>query len=424
MHDLREIRENPEKFKTGLIRRCEDSTVIDKVLNLDEERRKLILEVETLKSKRNSESQQVGLLKKKGEDASEIIVAMKRLGDEIKELDEKQGLIETQIEELLLGIPNVPHPSIPDGKDDKENVTVNLWGEPTKFTFDPKPHWDIGTDLDILDFDRAGKITGSRFTIMKKSAAKLSRALISFMIDVHTSQNGYSEIYPPYMVNSASMTGTGQLPKFAEDAFKIDKTDYWLVPTAEVPVTNMYRDEILDISDLPIYHVAYTACFRAEAGSAGRDTRGLIRQHQFDKVELVKFVLPEDSYNELDKLTANAARILELLGLPYRKVMMCTGDVGFSAAKKFDLEVWMPSYNNYVEISSCSNFEAFQARRANIRFRREAGAKPEFVHTLNGSGLAVGRTIAAIMENYQTEDGSVIVPEALRPYMGIDKISK
>ncbi|MDD4694573.1 MAG: serine--tRNA ligase [Firmicutes bacterium] len=424
MHDLREIRENPEKFKTGLIRRGEDRTVIDKVLNLDEERRKLILEVETLKSKRNSESQQVGLLKKKGEDASEIIVAMKRLGDEIKELDEKQGLIETQIEELLLGIPNVPHPSIPDGKDDKENVTVNLWGEPTKFTFDPKPHWDIGTDLDILDFDRAGKITGSRFTIMKKSAAKLSRALISFMIDVHTSQNGYSEIYPPYMVNSASMTGTGQLPKFAEDAFKIDKTDYWLVPTAEVPVTNMYRDEILDISDLPIYHVAYTACFRAEAGSAGRDTRGLIRQHQFDKVELVKFVLPEDSYNELDKLTANAARILELLGLPYRKVMMCTGDVGFSAAKKFDLEVWMPSYNNYVEISSCSNFEAFQARRANIRFRREAGAKPEFVHTLNGSGLAVGRTIAAIMENYQTEDGSVIVPEALRPYMGIDKISK
>ena len=424
MHDLREIRENPEKFKTGLIRRCEDSTVIDKVLNLDEERRKLILEVETLKSKRNSESQQVGLLKKKGEDASEIIVAMKRLGDEIKELDEKQGLIETQIEELLLGIPNVPHPSIPDGKDDKENVTVNLWGEPTKFTFDPKPHWDIGTDLDILDFDRAGKITGSRFTIMKKSAAKLSRALISFMIDVHTSQNGYSEIYPPYMVNSASMTGTGQLPKFAEDAFKIDKTDYWLVPSAEVPVTNMYRDEILDVSDLPIYHVAYTACFRAEAGSAGRDTRGLIRQHQFDKVELVKFVLPEDSYNELDKLTANAARILELLGLPYRKVMMCTGDVGFSAAKKFDLEVWMPSYNNYVEISSCSNFEAFQARRANIRFRREAGAKPEFVHTLNGSGLAVGRTIAAIMENYQTEDGSVIVPEALRPYMGIDKISK
>ncbi|MFA6694561.1 MAG: serine--tRNA ligase, partial [Bacillota bacterium] len=348
MHDLREIRENPEKFKTGLIRRCEDSTVIDKVLNLDEERRKLILEVETLKSKRNSESQQVGLLKKKGEDASEIIVAMKRLGDEIKELDEKQGLIETQIEELLLGIPNVPHPSIPDGKDDKENVTVNLWGEPTKFTFDPKPHWDIGTDLDILDFDRAGKITGSRFTIMKKSAAKLSRALISFMIDVHTSQNGYSEIYPPYMVNSASMTGTGQLPKFAEDAFKIDKTDYWLVPSAEVPVTNMYRDEILDVSDLPIYHVAYTACFRAEAGSAGRDTRGLIRQHQFDKVELVKFVLPEDSYNELDKLTANAARILELLGLPYRKVMMCTGDVGFSAAKKFDLEVWMPSYNNYV----------------------------------------------------------------------------
>ncbi|HOL13967.1 MAG TPA: serine--tRNA ligase, partial [Bacillota bacterium] len=281
-----------------------------------------------------------------------------------------------------------------------------------------------GTDLGIMDFDRAGKITGSRFTILKKEGAKLERALISFMIDVHTSEHGYTEVYPPFMVNTASMTGTGQLPKFAEDAFKVDKTDYWLVPTAEVPVTNMYRDEILDVADLPLYHVAYTACFRAEAGSAGRDTRGLIRQHQFDKVELVKFVLPESSYDELEKLTANAARILELLGLPYRKTMMCTGDVGFSAAKKYDLEVWMPSYNNYVEISSCSNFEAFQARRANIRFRREKGAKPEFVHTLNGSGLAIGRTAAAILENFQTADGSVIIPEVLRPYMGIDKISR
>ena len=424
MHDLKEIRDNPEKFRTALKRRGEDVTVIDTIIDLDEERRKIIAEVEVLKSQRNSESQKVGELKKKGEDASAIIAAMKELGDRIKELDDEQRVIEEKIQDVLLGIPNVPHPSIPDGKDDTENVTVSFWGEPTKFDFEPKAHWDIGTDLGIMDFDRAGKITGSRFTILKKEGAKLERALISFMIDVHTSEHGYTEVYPPFMVNTASMTGTGQLPKFAEDAFKVDKTDYWLVPTAEVPVTNMYRDEILDVADLPIYHVAYTACFRAEAGSAGRDTRGLIRQHQFDKVELVKFVLPESSYDELEKLTANAARILELLGLPYRKTMMCTGDVGFSAAKKYDLEVWMPSYSNYVEISSCSNFEAFQARRANIRFRREKGAKPEFVHTLNGSGLAIGRTAAAILENFQTADGSVIIPEVLRPYMGIDKISR
>lgn len=424
MHDLKEIRDNPEKFRTALKRRGEDVTVIDTIIDLDEERRKIIAEVEVLKSQRNSESQKVGELKKKGEDASAIIAAMKELGDRIKELDDEQRVIEEKIQDVLLGIPNVPHPSIPDGKDDTENVTVSFWGEPTKFDFEPKAHWDIGTDLGIMDFDRAGKITGSRFTILKKEGAKLERALISFMIDVHTSEHGYTEVYPPFMVNTASMTGTGQLPKFAEDAFKVDKTDYWLVPTAEVPVTNMYRDEILDVADLPIYHVAYTACFRAEAGSAGRDTRGLIRQHQFDKVELVKFVLPESSYDELEKLTDNAARILELLGLPYRKTMMCTGDVGFSAAKKYDLEVWMPSYNNYVEISSCSNFEAFQARRANIRFRREKGAKPEFVHTLNGSGLAIGRTAAAILENFQTADGSVIIPEVLRPYMGIDKISR
>ncbi len=424
MHDLKEIRENPDKFKISLKRRGEEVKLIDDLLRLDEQRRKIILEVETLKNKRNSESQQVGELKKKGQDASQIIAEMKRLGEEIKDFDAKQSAIEQEIQEIMLGIPNVCHPSIPDGKDDKENVAVSYFADPTKFSFEPKPHWDLGTSLGIMDFDRAGKITGSRFTILKTTAAKMARALVSFMIDVHTEKHGYSEVYPPYMVNTVSMTGTGQLPKFAEDAFKIENTDYWLVPTAEVPVTNMYRDEILDIANLPIYHVAYTACFRAEAGSAGRDTRGLIRQHQFDKVELVKFVLPEDSYAELDKLVADAANILELLELPYRKVMMCTGDVGFSAAKKFDLEVWMPSYDNYVEISSCSNFEAFQARRANIRFRRETGAKPEFVHTLNGSGLAVGRTLAAILENYQKEDGSVIVPKALRPYMGIDKITK
>lgn len=424
MHDLREIRENPEKFRTAQLRRGEDASIIDKLLSLDEDRRRFILEVETLKNKRNSESQQVGILKKKGEDASAIIEEMKRLGDEIKDLDDKQNAIEKEIQEIMLGIPNVAHPSIPDGKDDKENVTVSFFSEPTQFGFQPKPHWELGTELDILDFDRAGKITGSRFTILKTYAARMARSLISFMIDVHTAKHGYTEVYPPFMVNSASMTGTGQLPKFADDAFKLEDTDYWLVPTAEVPVTNMYRDEILELNDLPKYHVSYTACFRAEAGSAGRDTRGLIRQHQFDKVELVKFVLPETSYDELDKLVEDAATILELLGLPYRKVMMCTGDVGFSAAKKFDLEVWMPSYNNYVEISSCSNFEAFQARRANIRFRRETGARPEFVHTLNGSGLAVGRTLAAIIENYQTEDGSIIVPEVLRPYMGTDKITK
>lgn len=424
MHDIKEIRENPDKFKLSLIRRNEESKVIDELLNLDEQRRKIILEVETLKNKRNSESQKVGELKKKGQDASQIIAEMKRLGDEVKDLDAKQSILEQEIQEILLGIPNICHPSIPDGKDDKENVAVSYFADPTKFSFEPKPHWDLGISLGIMDFDRAGKITGSRFTILKTAAAKMARALVSFMIDVHTKEHGYTEVYPPFMVNTASMTGTGQLPKFAEDAFKIENTDYWLVPTAEVPVTNMYRDEILDMADLPIYHVAYTACFRAEAGSAGRDTRGLIRQHQFDKVELVKFVLPENSYTELDNLVANASKILELLELPYRKVMMCTGDVGFSAAKKFDLEVWMPSYNNYVEISSCSNFEAFQARRANIRFRRESGAKPEFVHTLNGSGLAVGRTLAAILENYQTADGSIIVPKALRPYMGIDKITK
>ncbi len=424
MHDLREMRENPEKFKVNLKRRGEDPSIIDDVLGLDEQRRKIIMEVETLKNKRNSESQKVGELKKKGQDASDIIKEMKRLGEDIKELDEKQSDIEENIQTILLGIPNVAHPSIPDGKDDTENVTVSHWGEPTEFAFEAKPHWDLGTALGIMDFERAGKITGSRFTILKTYGAKMVRALISFMIDVHTQKHGYSEVYPPFMVNTASMTGTGQLPKFADDAFKIEDTDYWLVPTAEVPVTNMYRDEILDAQDLPIYHVAYTACFRAEAGSAGRDTRGLIRQHQFDKVELVKFVLPEDSYKELDKLVADAAEILQLLKLPYRKVMMCTGDVGFSAAKKFDLEVWMPSYDNYVEISSCSNFEAFQARRTNIRFRRAAGEKPEFVHTLNGSGLAIGRTLAAIVENYQAEDGSIIVPEVLRPYMGIDRITK
>lgn len=348
MHDLKEIRDNPEKFRTALKRRGEDVTVIDTIIDLDEERRKIIAEVEVLKSQRNSESQKVGELKKKGEDASAIIAAMKELGDRIKELDDEQRVIEEKIQDVLLGIPNVPHPSIPDGKDDTENVTVSFWGEPTKFDFEPKAHWDIGTDLGIMDFDRAGKITGSRFTILKKEGAKLERALISFMIDVHTSEHGYTEVYPPFMVNTASMTGTGQLPKFAEDAFKVDKTDYWLVPTAEVPVTNMYRDEILDVADLPIYHVAYTACFRAEAGSAGRDTRGLIRQHQFDKVELVKFVLPESSYDELEKLTANAARILELLGLPYRKTMMCTGDVGFSVRtflqQKAFLGLWGESH--------------------------------------------------------------------------------
>src|SRR5690606_13525945 len=336
----------------------------------------------------------------------------------IKALEDEVRDVDARLRDLLLSIPNIPHESVPYGESEADNVEVRRWGTPREFSFEPKPHWEIGAKLGILDFERAAKIAGSRFVVYKGLGARLERALINFMIDVHVNEHGYTEIWPPYLVNAASMIGTGQLPKFAEDMFKVDGDDYYLIPTAEVPVTNLHRDEILSADELPKYYVAYSACFRAEAGSHGRDTRGLIRQHQFDKVELVKFVRPETSYEELEKLVADAEDILRRLGLPYRVTMMCTADVGFAAAKKYDPEVWMPSYGRYVEISSCSNFEDFQARRANIRYRPAPKAKPEYVHTLIGSGLALCRTLAAILENYQNEDGSVTIPEALRPYMG------
>jgi seryl-tRNA synthetase len=343
---------------------------------------------------------------------------MRKVNTQIKALDDQLRLIDSEMELLLLGLPNIPDEAVPHGKDEEANVEIRSWGEKPEFAFEPQAHWDIGANLGIIDFARAGKITGSRFALYTGAGARLERALISFMLDLHTTDHGYREVFPPFLVNSASMTGTGQLPKFADDAFRVEGTDYYLIPTAEVPVTNMHRDEILEDEQLPICYAAYSACFRAEAGAHGRDTRGLIRQHQFNKVELVKFVRPEESFDELEKLTLNAEKVLQLLGLPYRVMLMCTGDLGFAAAKKYDLEVWLPAYNTYREISSCSNFTDFQARRAAIRYRPAAGKKAQFVHTLNGSGLAVGRTVAAILENYQQEDGSVVIPEALRSYFG------
>jgi len=415
--DIKLIRNDPDKVREAMRRRGEEAP-IDEVLALDERRRALVTEVEQLKARRNQVSEEVARAKRAGQDASEIIAAMREVSDRIKALDDEIRDVEDRLHQLLLVIPNIPHESVPYGESDADNVEVRRWGEPRKFDFEPKPHWEIGTRLGILDFERAAKVAGARFTVYKGAGARLERALINFMLDVHTQEHGYTEIWPPFLANAASMTGTGQLPKFAEDMFRCEGTDLYMIPTAEVPVTNLHRDEILDGDQLPIYYVAYSPCFRAEAGAHGRDTRGLIRQHQFNKVELVKFVRPEDSYDELEKLVADAEDILRRLGLPYRVSMMCTADVGFAAAKKYDPEVWMPSYGRYVEISSCSNFEDFQARRANIRFRRHPKAKPEYVHTLNGSGLAVGRTLAAILENYQNEDGSVTIPEVLRPYMG------
>jgi len=415
--DIKLIRNDPDKVREAMRRRGEEAP-IDEVLALDERRRALVTEVEQLKARRNQVSEEVARAKRAGQDASEIIAAVREVSDRIKALDDEIRDVEDRLHQLLLVIPNIPHESVPYGESDADNVEVRRWGEPRKFDFEPKPHWEIGTRLGILDFERAAKVAGARFTVYKGAGARLERALINFMLDVHTQEHGYTEIWPPFLANAASMTGTGQLPKFAEDMFRCEGTDLYMIPTAEVPVTNLHRDEILDGDQLPIYYVAYSPCFRAEAGAHGRDTRGLIRQHQFNKVELVKFVRPEDSYDELEKLVADAEDILRRLGLPYRVSMMCTAEVGFAAAKKYDPEVWMPSYGRYVEISSCSNFEDFQARRANIRFRRHPKAKPEYVHTLNGSGLAVGRTLAAILENYQNEDGSVTIPEVLRPYMG------
>ncbi len=421
MLDSKFVRENPDKVVAALKNRGLDLS-LDGFLALEKQRRELLVEVEALKSKRNTVSQEISRLKKSGAPAEDMIAEMRAVGDRIALLDNKVKETENGLEDILMNIPNVPHESVPAGSDETANPEMRRWGTPKAFDFEPLAHWDIGEKLGILDFERGGKVTGARFTFYRGLGSRLERSLINFMLDLHTREHGYTEFFPPFIVNRDSMVGTGQLPKFAADMFKLEGLDYYLIPTAEVPVTNLHRQEILDAKDLPLLYTAYSACFRAEAGAAGRDTRGLIRQHQFNKVELVKFSLPENSYAELEALTANAEKVLQLLGLPYRVVLLCTGDMGFSSAKTYDLEVWLPSFNRYREISSCSNFEDFQARRADIKFRRDAKSKPEFVHTLNGSGVAIGRTVAAILENYQQPDGSVVVPEALRPYMGVDVI--
>ena len=421
MLDMKFVRENPEAVLAGLQKRGSALT-LDDFLALEKKRREVLTEVEALKSRRNTVSQEISRLKKAKEDAEALILEMRSVGEKISELDETVRQVETELKEILLSIPNLPHASVPVGRDEADNPEVRRVGEVPSFAFEPKAHWDLGEDLGILDFERGAKVTGARFTFYLGLGARLERALINFMLDVHTREHGYTEFFPPFIANKESMTGTGQLPKFAEDMFKLEGLDYYLIPTAEVPITNLHRGEILDAKDLPRYYTAYSACFRAEAGSAGRDTRGIIRQHQFNKVEMVKFCLPENSYDELEKLVGNAERILQLLELPYRVITLCSGDIGFSSAKTYDLEVWLPSFNTYREISSCSNFEDFQARRADIKFRRDAKSKPEYVHTLNGSGLAIGRTVAAILENYQQADGSVLVPKVLRAFMGVDVI--
>ena len=424
MLDVKLLRTDMDAVKSSLGKRNKEYN-LDVFVDLDRDRRDLIGQVEELKNKQNVASKEVPKLKKEGKDTSELMAEMKTLADEIKVIDQKIAFAESQLETFMYTLPNMPNEAVPQGADDSANEEVRKYGEPRKFEFEPKPHWEIGDDYGFIDSATAAKITGARFTVYKGLAAKLERSIMNFMLDTHTVEHGYEEVFPPFMVNRKSMTGTGQLPKFEEDAFKIAGTDYFLVPTAEVPVTNMYADMILSGSDLPIKHTAYTACFRAEAGSAGRDTRGLIRQHQFNKVELVKFVKPETSYEELEKLTNNAERILQLLEIPYRVVRLCGGDLGFSSAMTYDIEVWMPSYNRYVEISSCSNFEDFQARRANIKFKDNIKDKARLIHTLNGSGLAVGRTTAAILENFQQENGSIVIPKVLRPYMhGLEKIEK
>ncbi len=423
MLDIKFVRDNMEIVQQALINRGNNLS-LDEFLTLEKERRVLLSQVEALKNNRNTVSQEISRLKRAKENADELVAEMRLVGDQIAEMDAKVKDVEAALQTIIINIPNMLHESVPIGQDENSNVEVRTWGTLPVFETQPLPHWEIGENLNILDFERGGKVTGARFTFYRGLGARLERSLINFMLDTHTREHGYTEFFPPFVANKDSMMGTGQLPKFAEDMFKLEGLDYYLIPTAEVPITNFHRGEILDGKDLPFYYAAYSACFRAEAGSAGRDTRGLIRQHQFNKVEMVKFSLPEESYNELEKLTKNAERILELLGLPYRRMALCSGDVGFSSAKTYDLEVWLPSFNTYREISSCSNFEDFQARRADIKFRREPKAKPEFIHTLNGSGLAIGRTVAAILENYQQPDGSVLVPEVLRPYMGVDVIRK
>ncbi|MBQ2671397.1 MAG: serine--tRNA ligase [Clostridia bacterium] len=422
MLDIKRIRNNPEEIKTKIkTRNTNLDSVIDEVLKLDEVRRKLIAEAESMKAEQNGYNKKIPAMKKNGEDTTEIMKNLKELSKNIAEKNKELSEIENKQREIILYIPNVPNESVPIGKDDTENVEIRRFGEPRKFDFEPKPHWEIGKNLGILDPERAAKVTGARFHFYKGFGAKLERAVINFFLNTH-SENGYTEVLPPHIVNSDSLYGTGQFPKFKEDVFKLENIDYYLIPTAEVPVTNFHRDEILDGSKLPIKYCAYSACFRSEAGSAGRDTRGLIRQHQFNKVELVKFVKPENSYDELEKLTNDAEKLLQLLKIPYRVVCLSTGDIGFCSAKTYDIEVWMPSYNRYVEISSCSNFEDYQARRAQIRYKDNPKDKAKFVHTLNGSGLAVGRTVAAILENYQNKDGSITVPEVLKNYLGSDII--
>jgi seryl-tRNA synthetase len=415
MLDIKKIRRNPQEVEE-LLKRRNSELSLDKVLELDKRRREILVKVEEMKARQNIESKQIPTLKKEGKDVSELMEDLRNLSDEIKSLDADVKLVDDKIEEELMSIPNTPNPNITIGKSDEDNKEKARWGEPRKFDFEIKAHWDLGVDLDILDFERATKVTGTRFSMYKGVGARLERAIAQYMLDMHVFEHGFTEILPPYMVNADSMRGTGQLPKFEEDMFKLNEKDYYLIPTAEVPVTNMYRDEVIDEKNLPMLLTAYTPCFRAEAGSAGRDTRGLIRNHQFSKVEMVMYTTAEESYQRLEELTGFAENVLKGLGLPYRKVELCSGDIGFSSAKTYDLEVWMPSYGRYVEISSCSNFEDFQARRANIKYRNE-NKKLEFVHTLNGSGLAVGRTFAAILENYQLADGTIEIPEALRSYM-------
>ncbi len=421
MLDQKLLRTNFDEVTNKLKKRGEDPSALSSFGELDKQRRQIISEVEDLKAKRNETSKQISLLKKEKTDASKQIKNMQEVGKKIKKLDNELEVIDGKLENILMSIPNIPHESVPVGEDEDDNVEVRQWGSHPEFSFEPKAHWDIATNLNILDFERAAKVTGSRFVFYRGLGARLERALMNFMMDLHAEEHGYEEMIPPYIVNRESMTGTGQLPKFEEDAFLINDWDYFLIPTAEVPVTNFHRNEILKETDLPKKYVAYSACFRSEAGSAGRDTRGLIRQHQFNKVELVQFVKPDESYDVLEKLTHDAEKVLQLLELPYRVMSMCTGDLGFTAAKKYDIEVWIPTQNVYREISSCSNFEDFQARRARIRYRN-SDDKLQFVHTLNGSGLAIGRTITAILENNQQEDGSVVIPKVLQPYMGGKKI--
>jgi seryl-tRNA synthetase len=417
MLDIRFLRNNIEAVRQNLKKRNHELD-LDRFIAVDKRRRELLEESERLKNRRNTVSAEIARLKKAKKDCSELIEQMKEVGGRIKELDRELAGIDEEVRNFMLSVPNMLHESVPEGIDENDNITVREHGDMPEFPFEPKPHWDVGTDLGILDFERAAKITGARFVVYQGLGSRLERAIMNFMLDVHQTRHGYKEVMPPVIVNSASLKGTGQLPKFEEDLFRLDFKDYYLIPTAEVPVTNLHRDEVIPEESLPIYYAAYTPCFRSEAGAYGRDVRGIIRQHQFNKVELVKFVRPDDSYDELERLTGNAETILQLLGIPYRVIILCSGDTGFSSAKTYDIEVWLPGQKRFCEISSCSNFEDFQARRANIRYRPSGGGKSRFVHTLNGSGLAVGRTMVAILENFQQEDGSVRIPKALVPYMG------